>query len=90
MTIHIEIEIEGTGLGERTHTLVVDLHIGADEYVRHYSGAANVVVARARNGQTVKFPANILRPFVLHDGVHGAFSLLIDDRSKLLSIDRLD
>lgn len=72
-----------------THTLIVDLHIGADEYVRHYSGTANVVIARARNGQTVKFPANILRPFVLHDGVHGTFSLRIDECSKLVSIDRL-
>ena len=88
MVIHFQME--STGLDEMTHILVVDLHIGADEYVRHYSGAANAVVARARNGQTVKFPATILRPFVMHDGVHGTFSLLIDDRSKLLSIDRID
>jgi len=71
-----------------TRTIVIDLHICADEFIRHYSGAANSVVVRARSGQTVRFPANALRPFVLHDGVHGAFTLLIDDKSKLLSIDR--
>ena len=73
-----------------TRKLVMDLHISADEFVRLYSGAANVVFARTCGGQTVKFPANSLRPFVLHDGVHGAFALLIDDDNKLLEIERID
>jgi len=72
-----------------TRTLVVDLHITADEFTRLYSGSALAVVVRARNGLTVKFPANALRPFVLHDGVHGAFALCIDEQNKLQSINRV-
>jgi len=77
--------MQGTG-----RTFFIDLHIGADEFIRLYSGSANMVVARAQNGQTVRFPANALRPFVLHDGVHGTFSLAIDERNKLISVERLD
>lgn len=76
-------------MNDVSRTFVVDVHISADEFIRHYSGAAHAVVARARNGQTVRFPANALRSFVAHDGVHGAFTLIIDETNKLLSIDRL-
>jgi len=75
-------------LSSVTRQIIVELHIGADEFVRLYSGAAHAVVARAQDGQTVRFPANALRPFVAHDGVHGTFILLIDDRNKLRSINK--
>jgi len=71
-------------------TFIIDLHIGADEFLRHYSGAAHTVVVRARSGHMIRFPANALRPFVLHKGVHGIFTLLIDEKNKLLSIKRVD
>ncbi len=76
-------------MADAGQTFIVDVHISADEFIRHYSGAAHAVVARARNGQTVKFPANALRPFVSHEGVHGTFTLHIDRQNKLLSIERL-
>ena len=74
---------------QQNRTFVVDLAISADEFVRLYQGAARAVVARARNGQTVQFPANSLTRFVLHDGVHGSFRLEIDADNKLQSIDRI-
>ena len=74
---------------QQNRTFVVDLAISADEFLRLYQGSARAVVARARNGQTVQFPANALTRFVLNDGVHGSFRLVIDARNKLESIDRI-
>lgn len=72
-----------------TKSLVVNLAIEADEFVRLYKGTARDVVARATNGQTVRFPANILRPFVTHDGVRGRFKISFNANGKLIAIDRL-
>jgi hypothetical protein len=59
---------------QQARTFVVDLAISADEFLRLYQGSARAVIVRARNGQTVQFPANALTRFVLHDGVHGSFA----------------
>jgi len=76
-------------LAQATHKLVVDLHIDADAFVRLYSGSATTVVARARSGLRVQFPAGALRPFVLHNGIHGVFEIVIDEHNKLQSLNRI-
>lgn len=72
-----------------SQTLIVDLHISADEYLRHYQGSAKQVVCIARDGRRVRFPTNILQRFVSHGGIQGAFRIEIDDDSKLVSILRI-
>lgn len=72
-----------------TKLLVVKLAIEADEFVRLYKGTARSVVARATNGKTVRFPANILRPFVTRDGVRGRFKITFNASGKLIAIDKL-
>lgn len=57
--------------------------------MRYYAGEASVVLVRARDGRTVQFPANLLRRFVDHAGVHGSFVLRCDADNRLLSIERL-
>lgn len=71
-----------------TKSLVVNLAIEAEEFVRLYKGTARDVVARAANGQTVRFPANILKPFVAHNGVHGRFKITFNVNGKLIAIDK--
>lgn len=68
-------------------SLTVMLAISEDEILRLYSGSARDVVAVADNGQTVRFPASILRPFVLHDGVHGRFRISFSDSGKFAAIE---
>jgi len=48
-----------------------------------------VVAAETIDGKTVHFPANILRPFVTHDGVQGTFAIYFDDNNKFKDIKRL-
>lgn len=69
--------------------IIFDIRIDKDEYLKHYSGAARYVNARARDGRRVQFPASALRPFVTHNGVEGSFVATIDNNAKLLSFRRL-
>lgn len=71
-------------------SLVVDIHIAAEDYLTLYQGMARDVVANARDGRVVRFPANILRDFVTHDGVHGTFLIFFDDDNKFKDIARYE
>lgn len=70
-------------------TLIIDLHISADEYLRHYRGSVNKVICTARDGRKVQFPSGILQRFVTRDGIHGSFRLLIDDNNKLVDAEKI-
>ncbi len=62
------------------------LHISAHEYQQYYSGSVRNVVVSANDGRIIQFPANILRPFISHDGIHGEFVIEFDDSNKFVSI----
>lgn len=65
------------------------LTITREEYLSYYAGAASWVVAKAFEGETVRFPASFLREFVSEDGVHGTFEMVVDENDKLISLRRL-
>jgi hypothetical protein len=67
----------------------VVLNISSHQLSRYYEGAVDSVVARATDGRTVKFPANILRSVVQDDGVYGMFELAFDKNNKFVSIRRI-
>ncbi|MDO9519268.1 MAG: DUF2835 domain-containing protein [Pseudohongiella sp.] len=69
-------------------TLIVDLHIPAEQYLRHYQGSVKQVICTSRDGRKVQFPTGVLQRFVTHDGISGSFRLEIDDNNKLVSISR--
>jgi adenine deaminase len=73
--------------GQRTFRF--KLSITREEYLSYYSGAAQWVVARAFEGEAVRFPAAFLREFVAEDGVYGIFEMVVDQRDKLVSLRRL-
>ena len=68
--------------------VVVDLHIPADEFLKHYQGTAHMVHARARDGRSVNFPTGILQRFVTREGVQGTFVINYDDANKFVSVER--
>ena len=70
-------------------SVTVDITLSADDYLRHYAGDARDVVARARDGRRVRFPAAILRRFVTRHGIRGSFQIQFSDEGKFLSIERL-
>jgi len=69
--------------------LRVVLNISSYQLSDYYEGTVDSVVARATDGRTVKFPANILRSVVQDGGVYGMFELVFDKHNKFVSIRRI-
>lgn len=69
--------------------LDIELRLPAHEFLRYYRAPGARVIARARDGRRVQFPASALQRFVDHSGVHGWFRLEFDATGRLLGIRRL-
>ena len=65
------------------------LNLTAAQFLAFYQGAAREVVTQALDGRTVRFPASVLRPYVLHNGVRGVFALRYDDTNKFSGLVRI-
>jgi len=70
-------------------TLIVDLVISADEYLKHYKGSVTQVSAFSRDGRRVRFPTAILQPFVTREGIRGTFAIHFDAAHKFVKIDKV-
>ncbi|GGO81018.1 hypothetical protein GCM10011348_19050 [Marinobacterium nitratireducens] len=73
-----------------TQSIVVELNIDRERYLQYYrNGRETQVLAVASDGRRVRFPARILQPFVLHQGVHGRFRIDFDDQGRFRHIVQL-
>ncbi len=70
--------------------LHVVLKISSYRLMEYYEGEVDSVVAKATDGRTIKFPANILRSVVQSDGVYGTFELVFDENHKFVSISSVE
>lgn len=66
------------------------LNLSAEQYLPYYQGIVKNVQVVSWEGKTLRFPANILRPFVHKDGVHGDFVLIYDANNKFKEIKRFE
>jgi hypothetical protein len=64
------------------------LSLSSERFLAYYQGAIRDVVVRCRDGQTVQFPAALLRPFMTPAGVHGDFVLTCGDDHRGASLQR--
>lgn len=64
------------------------LTLSPDEYLPYYRGEIRYVVVRCDNGQTLQFPARLLRPFISAGGIRGSFELCCNDEGKATSLRR--
>lgn len=71
------------------NSVVIALHIDAQEYLKRYRLANTVVSLVSEDGRSVRFPASILQRFVTHDGVQGRFRIAFDGQGKFQHIERL-
>ena len=71
-----------------SRTIIVRLNIDSEELLKLYRGSARHVSATSLDGQSIRFPAEALKPFVTHHGVQGQFALRVDARNKLLDLHR--
>ena len=66
-----------------------NLIIEAAEIKKYYQGKAKNILVTASNGLKIQFPANLILPFVTHEGVSGNFILYYDLNGKAQSLERL-
>lgn len=78
------------GPASNAQAIELELHISTESYLKDYQLAGAVVIATARDGRSVQFPARILRRFVTHAGVHGWFRIQFDASGSFGGIERLD
>lgn len=71
-------------------TIHVQLHIRPEEFQRLYEGIAKDVTAYSTDGRRVRFPANILRPYVTHAGVIGTFAIHFSNDNRFQNIEKID
>ena len=64
----------------------IALNISAEEYLRVYQGSAKKVSTIDSEGKRISFPANILQSYVSHDGIVGAFTIVIDENNRFKKI----
>ena len=68
----------------------ISIRISADEYLKHYQGAAKSVFTQSVDGRSIRFPAKILQPFVTHNGIEGSFIIQFDDNKQFKEIIKID
>jgi len=74
---------------QKVNRIAFSLSIDREQWLRFYAGRASFVHVVTESGKSLRLPASALRPFILHNGVHGRFEINYDQRYKLLSVDRL-
>ncbi len=67
-----------------------NLYISLNEFMAYYEGVARDVVAVSDEGLTVRFPAYVLRPYLIGLGIRGEFILECDEHNKFSSIRRVE
>ena len=71
-------------------SIIVPLKIYPEEFQRLYEGNVKDVSACSIDGLKVRFPANILRPYVTHAGIVGTFAIHFSEENKFHSIEKID
>ena len=65
------------------------LTITAERFMDYYRGRVQQVIVRSISGETVRFPASMLKAFVTPAGIHGDFVLTCDDEHRGAQLRRL-
>ncbi|NRA20278.1 MAG: DUF2835 domain-containing protein [Oceanospirillaceae bacterium] len=68
--------------------IIIDIRISNEEYLKQYQQSNCMVNTVSRDGRSIMFPANILKPFLLHSGISGSFCIVFDSAGKFQSISR--
>ena len=72
-----------------TSTLRFQLNISAEQYEAYYRGSVQFVRTNTLDGRTIRFPANILRPYLSHTGIQGLFEISFDAENRFSALKRI-
>ena len=63
--------------------------MSVEEYLEYYRGTLKQVMVRSASGKTVRFPASLLQPFLMPEGIHGDFVLICDEHFRRARLERV-
>ena len=66
------------------------LSLSPEQFLQVYQGIAKNVTTRTDDGQVIQFPAQHIKPFLTHAGIHGYFEMTFSPEHKFIGIKRLD
>ena len=70
-----------------SQTIRFYLELSYDEFTAVYTGQAKNVITKSFDGRTVRFPANILKPYLTRTGIKGTFAIHFDNNNKFQSLE---
>ncbi|MEQ6884579.1 DUF2835 family protein [Salicola sp. Rm-C-2C1-2] len=73
----------------KPESVIVDVAIPRDDWLRVYEGSAHRVYVVARDGRSVVFPARILQRWMDHDGVYGTFVISYNSEGRFDSVRKI-
>jgi hypothetical protein len=65
------------------------LGVSPERYLAYYQGTVRYVQVEGPGGETLRFPASLLTPFVTPTGIHGDFVLTCGDDFRGARLQRL-
>ncbi len=74
---------------EKVLSVEFSLSISSDEYLNYYRGQVKWVVAISNKGLKVKFPANLLKPYISRNGIKARFILKYLTSGKAVSLTKI-
>ena len=75
---------------ETSHRIKFNLVMPTEKYMAYYKGKASYIQVRSLDNRNIKFPANAIRQFLKHDGIHGLFEIHFDKNNKLIEIKKIN
>lgn len=65
------------------------IKLSYEKYFEFYQGYADQVLVRATDGRKIRFPAEILKPYLTREGINGDFIIHFDRNNKYQSLQKL-
>lgn len=62
------------------------MHLTTSECLEYYQGHFRYLVVRAVTGERIQIAAKHFHRFIERDGIHGDFTLILDEEGKLVRL----
>ena len=69
--------------------VIVELNLSREQMILYYQGTAQQIQAISLDGQSIFFPAELMRQFVTSTGVSGKFAIYYNYTGKFETIVKL-
>lgn len=64
------------------------LQLTSEQYLGYYQGHVRNISVISDDGRRIEFPAEHLRTFLTHDGIHGYFEIQYDQQQRFVALRR--